>query len=77
MTIKRTPSSFWKVLSRNCTHALYLRFTIPLSLERAARIAARMLPAGGEENTLPTTAAVRRPCPTKPVQGDRKTKLRG
>lgn len=42
------------------------RVCVPLSLERAARIAARILPAGGEEKTWPQTAAVKRPCPTKP-----------
>lgn len=39
---------------------------LPLSEERAARIAARTLPAGGEVKTEPTTAAVKRPCPTNP-----------
>ena len=42
---------------------------IPLSLERAARIAAKTAPAGGEAKTWPTTAAVKRPCPTNPTRG--------
>lgn len=27
-----------------------------------------MLPAGGDEKTWPTTAAVKRPCPTNPIR---------
>jgi hypothetical protein len=45
-----------------------MQVTIPFSLERAARIAAKTAPAGGEEKTRPQTAAVKRPCPTKPTQ---------
>lgn len=56
---------FLKVSSR-------LSLTVPFSLERAARIAARMLPAGGDEKTWPTTAAVKRPCPTNPI-GEKST----
>jgi hypothetical protein len=44
---------------------------VPFSLERAARIAAKTAPAGGEEKTRPQTAAVKRPCPTKPTQNVR------
>jgi hypothetical protein len=53
-----------------------MQVMVPFSLERAARMAAKTAPAGGEEKTRPQTAAVKRPCPTKPTQNVIKNKNR-
>ena len=56
-------------------HLSSLQVTVPFSLECAARMAANTAPAGGEEKTRPQTAAVKRPCPTKPTQNVMKKRV--